>query len=193
MLKLPMATADCHSVRRLLLVLAALAVLAVPGSAGAGLGVGVTDDLGRDSADGGLSFVSTLGDLGFTENRVSVVWDPDAPTTIPSRPALDRYVANASAAGVRVVLAVYPGRPTAVADSPAVVGQFAAFLGDVARTYPQVTDFVVGNEPNQPFFWRPQFASTGAPVGCGTYEPLLAASYDALKAVNPAITVIGLG
>src|SRR3954468_24615949 len=105
MLKLPMAAADCHSMRRLLL-LAALAVLGVPASAGAGLGVGVTDDLGRDSADGGLSFVSTLGDLGFTENRVSVVWDPDAPATIPSRPALDRYVANASAAGVRVVLAV---------------------------------------------------------------------------------------
>jgi hypothetical protein len=72
------------------------------------------------------------------------------------------------------------------------VNRFAAFVADLARTYPQVTDFVVGNEPNQPLFWRPQFTA-GAPVACAAYEPLLAASYDALKAVNPSITVIGLG
>jgi hypothetical protein len=155
--------------------------------------VGVTDDLGRDSSDGGAAFVSTLGDLGFTENRVSVVWNPDDPTAIPQQARLDAYVPTATAAGVRVVLAVYPGRATAIADNPAATGQFAAFVAQLAQTYPQVTDFVVGNEPNQPQFWRPQFSQTGAPVACASYEPLLAASYDALKAVNPAITVIGLG
>ncbi len=193
MLKPPVARADWHSVRRFVLLAAALAALALPGAAGAGLGVGVTDDLGRDSSDGGAAFVATLADVGFTENRVSVVWDPDNPATIPSQARLDRFVPRASAAGIRVVLAVYPGRPTAVADNPAVVGQFAAFLAELARTYPQVTDFVVGNEPNQPQFWRPQFTATGAPLACASYEPLLAASYDALKAVSPAITVIGLG
>ena len=193
MLKPPVAGADWHSVRRFMLLAAALAVLALPGAASAGLGVGVTDDLGRDSPDGGAAFVATLDDLGFTENRVSVVWDADNPATIPFQASLDRYVANATAGGIRVVLAVYPGRPTAIADNPAAAGQFAAFLGDLARTYPQVTDFVVGNEPNQPQFWRPQFTTTGAPVACASYEPLLAASYDALKAVNPAITVIGVG
>jgi hypothetical protein len=193
MLKPPVAGADSHSVRRCLLLAAALiAASALPGAAGAGLGVGVTDDLGRDSPDGGAAFVSTLGDLGFSENRVSVVWNPDNPTTIPQRAQLDRFVPRAAAAGIRVVLAVYPGRPTAIADNPAATNQFAAFVADLARTYPQVTDFVVGNEPNQPMFWRPQFA-TGTPVACASYEPLLAASYDALKAVNPAITVIGLG
>src|SRR3954452_6421175 len=159
MLKPIVARADSNSVRRLSLLAAALAALALPGAAGAGLGVGVTDDLGRDSADGGAAFVSTLADLGFTENRVSVVWDPDNPAVIPQRAALDRYVPRASAAGVRIVLAVYPGRPTAIADNPAAVGQFAAFVAELARTYPQVTDFVVGNEPNQPQFWRPQFTA----------------------------------
>jgi len=193
MLKPPVAGADWHSVRRFTLLAAALAVLALPGAASAGLGVGVTDDLGRDSPDGGAAFVATLADLGFTENRVSVVWDPDNPTAIPGQAGLDGYVPMASAAGIRVVLAVYPGRQTAIADNPAAVGQFAAFVAALARTYPQVADFVVGNEPNQPQFWRPQFTAAGAPVACASYEPLLASSYDALKAVNPAITVIGLG
>src|SRR5205814_2564965 len=47
--------------------------------------------------------------------------------------------------------------------------------------------------PNQPRFWQPQFSETGADVSGASYEPLLAASYDALKGVDPSITVIGLG
>ena len=84
MLKPPMARADWHSVRRFSLLAAALAALALPGAAGAGLGVGVTDDLGRDSPDGGAAFVAMLGDLGFTENRVSVVLGPGQPRRDPA-------------------------------------------------------------------------------------------------------------
>jgi hypothetical protein len=56
-----------------------------------------------------------------------------------------------------------------------------------------VTDYIVGNEPNQPRFWRPQFDERGNRVGCSAYAGVLAAAYDVLKGVNPAITVIGLG
>ncbi len=54
-------------------------------------------------------------------------------------------------------------------------------------------DFVVGNEPNQPRFQRPQFSRAGRGLAAGVYAGLLAKSYDALKEVDPGIRVIGLG
>ncbi len=196
MLKPTLSSAETSPMpmRLALALLAALTVLAAaPAGAGGALTVGVTDDSGLGSADGGTSFVATLRDLGFAENRVTVLWDPDAPATIPNEAALDAYLAAASANSVRVVLAVYPARSTALTASANAVWQFTAFLEQLARRYPQVTDVVVGNEPNQPRFWRPQFDAAGHRVGCAAYAGVLAAAYDALKAVNPAITVVGLG
>jgi hypothetical protein len=187
------ADSSSMSTRLALAAVAALAALALPAGSSAALTVGVTDDVGLGGVDGGVSFLATLGDLGFRENRVSVVWDPDAPGTIPNKAAVDVYVANAAARGVRIVFAVYPSRSTALTASPAAVWQFTAFLELLARAYPQVTDYIVGNEPNQPRFWRPQFDEGGRRVACAAYAGVLAAAYDALKAVNPAITVIGLG
>ncbi len=195
MLKQPGLFAETSSMptRLTLAVLTALAALALPASGAAALSVGVTDDMGLGTPDGGAAFLTTLDDLGFSENRVSVLWDPDAPATIPNEAALDAFVATATARGVRVVLAVYPSRSTALTASQSAVWQFTAFLETLARRYPQVTDIVVGNEPNQPRFWRPQFDARGVRVGCSAYAGVLAAAYDALKGVNPAITVIGLG
>jgi hypothetical protein len=57
-----------------------------------------------------------------------------------------------------------------------------------------VRQFVVGNEPNQPAFWRPQLsATTGKVLSAARFGPFLAAGYDALKAVDPTITVVGVG
>ncbi len=50
---------------------------------------------------------------------------------------------------------------------------------------------IVGNEPNLNLFWLPQFGPDGADVAARSYEALLAESYDALKAVDPDVTVIG--
>ena len=194
MLKTRHAPADGDHVRRPALLIALLLLsLVVPGAAHAALAVGVTDDSGRDSADGGAAFLARLADVGLTENRVSIVWCPDAPTTIASQARLDAYVANATAAGVRLVFSVYPSKAGALTASPDAPGQFAGFLAQLAGDYPQVKDFVVGNEPNQPRFWQPQFSSAGTPLACASYEPALAAGYDALKSVDPAITVIGVG
>ena len=49
------------------------------------------------------------------------------------------------------------------------------------------------NEPNQPAFMRPQFKPAGANASAARAGAFLAAGYDALKAVDPAIKVIGLG
>jgi hypothetical protein len=173
-------------------VAACAAALVAAGAARADLAVGVADDHGKYAEDGG-AFFGTVRELGMAENRITVQWDAARPATIVERGFLDRSLPRAEAAGVRIVLAVYPARATGVTGTPGGAEQFAAFVAQVARTYPQVEDFVIGNEPNQPRFWQPQFAPDGSRVAAAAFYELLWRSYDALKAVDPSIRVIGLG
>jgi hypothetical protein len=69
--------------------------------------------------------------------------------------------------------------------------QFASYGAALAQELPGVTDFIVGNEPNLNRFWLPQFSRRGTDSAAPAYELLLARTYDALKAVNPDINVIG--
>lgn len=153
---------------------------------------GFADDAGKYADDGGAAFFSDLKAAGGTENRITVLWDPKRPETIVEKSFLDRSLPVAEAKGVRVVLHVFPARPTAL-SAPDAAESFAAFLTQLATEYPQVREYVVGNEPNQPRFLRPQFSPAGKGLAAATYATLLARSYDALKAVDPAIRVIGLG
>jgi hypothetical protein len=172
-------------------VCCACAALVLASSAAARVSFGITEDTGA-LGDPGV-FYSTLNDLGMTENRIGISWSASQPTTIPDQAALDYWVPVAAIHGIRVIFAVAPAHPTDVTASPAARAQFAAFLQELAHAYPSVKDFVVGNEPNQPRFWQPQFNTNGTDASGAAYEPLLAGSYDALKAVDPAINVIGIG
>jgi hypothetical protein len=167
------------------------AALAFCGRAGANVRFGITEDTGalRDP----VTFYSALNDLGAGENRIAISWDPAQPTAISNQAALDYWIPEATVHAVRVLFAVTPAHPGDITSSPARIDQFAAFLRQLATTYPVVKDYVIGNEPNQPRFWQPQFSTTGANLSGAAYEPLLAASYDALKGVDPSINVIGLG
>ncbi|MGB2951942.1 MAG: hypothetical protein WBB74_00965 [Gaiellaceae bacterium] len=164
----------------------ACVALALAGGAGA-VSYGVTEDGAKDA-----SFFDTLTDLGLTENRVSVAWNPATPNQLDNQAQLDWLVPEAAIHGIQIVISVAPAHPTDITGTRSAPGQFASFLQFVARRYPTVKDYVVGNEPNQPRFWQPQFIR-GVPVAGATYEPVLARSYDALKAVDPSINVIGLG
>jgi hypothetical protein len=168
------------------------AALALAGAAQGGLAVGITEDAGK-STDGGASFFATMADVGLTVNRVSVSWDPTRPDEIPGQAEIESWLPQAQTAGVRIMFAVSPARARDLTSSPSAPAQFADFLQRVARTFPQVKDFVIGNEPNQPKFWQPQFDSAGRPLSAAAYEPVLAKAYDALKAVDPTINVIGVG
>ena len=151
---------------------------------------GVSDDTGKYSDDGGESFFATMKDVGLTENRITVLWDPARPDTIVEKPFLDRSVPKAAAAGIRLVFAVYPLKARAIGDAPASAEQFASFLQLLATTYPQVKDYIVGNEPNQPRFWQPQFNADCSGASAAAYVALLARSYDTLKSIDPSIRVI---
>jgi hypothetical protein len=176
---------------RLLLPLALALCLAA--SARGAVRFGVTEDAGKYADDGGATFFPTLTDLGMTQNRITVFWDASHPAEIQEKAFLDRSLPVAAADHVQIVFSVQPLHPTDVTSTPGGALAFASYVADLARTYPQVKQFVIGNEPNQPRFWRPQFSAGSRPVAAAAYELMLALSYDALKAVDPTIDVIGLG
>jgi hypothetical protein len=174
-----------------LVLVCAFAALSLCSGGSAAVRFGITEDAGVLSDPN--VFYSTLTDIGASENRISISWDASQPTTLDGQAALDYWVPQAAIHGVRIIFAVSPLKPTDITASKSSIGQFTAFLQQLVRTYPTVTDYVIGNEPNQPRFWQPQFGRNGAALSGAAYEPLLASSYDALKAANPAINVIGIG
>ena len=179
---------------RVAAVIALVSALAVTGAAAAAAPrYGLADDAGKYADNGGGPFFARLRSLGMTENRITVLWYADRPAVVVDAPFLDRALPHAAARGVRVVLHVYPARPLEFASTPTAVDDFARFVERLARRYPQVRQFVIGNEPNQPRFWRPQYTPFGEGAAAAAYSAVLGAAYDALKGVDPGLTVIGMG
>jgi hypothetical protein len=171
----------------------ACACLALAGPAQASVDVGIADDSPVGIADGGAAFFALMNDIGLREVRLTVVWDPAQPATIENQAQIESLVPVATLRGVRVTFSVMPPKARTVTSSPEAAAGFVDFLQLVARTFPTVRDVIVGNEPNQPRFWQPQFDARGRGVSAAAYEALLARCYDALKAVDPSINVIGVG
>lgn len=178
-----------------LLAAATASVIALLGGASpaAAVDVGANDDMARYQDDRGAAMFAQMRALGLTQVVIGVRHTPSDPLAIPGRESLAEAVETATAAGLRVVLAIYPYPPREIEAGVGTPALFAAFVKQVATAYPQVRHFVIGNEPNQPAFWRPQFDRSGANVSAGAFGAYLAAAYDALKAVDRSLTVIGVG
>jgi hypothetical protein len=134
-----------------------------------------------------------MKNVGLTENRITLLWDSAHPTEIDNQDEVSSALDRATADGVKVTLALYPEKAKSLTDSSSNQAKFVAWTALVARAFPQVKDVIVGNEPNKSRFWQPQFLANGKGAACAAYEPVLAASYDALKAVDRSITVLGIG
>jgi hypothetical protein len=155
---------------------------------------GITDDATKYADDGGAFLFREMNDLGMADNRVIVFWDENTPAKILEGDFVDQMMPVAAAAGIRIVLAVQPIHALAFSTNTAArIAAFARYVGQVARRWPQVREFVIGNEPNVRRFFQPQHAADGSIVSAGVYEQVLAASYDSLKKIDPGITVDGLG
>jgi hypothetical protein len=170
----------------------ACAALALAGAASSTT-FGVADDAGKYSEDQGASFFHMLTDLGMTENRMAVFWDPANPTAIVDQAFLDRSIPNAMRRGIEVIFAVYPLKARALVDTPNGIQLFADYVAKVARRYPSVRKIICLNEGNQPRFHQPQFDEAGNGISGYVQERAMAACYDAVKAVDPNIAVIGFG
>ena len=119
--------------------------------------------------------------LGAAED---VVRAPDLPTA-------QAKMVQLRLAGFTVYVSVYhPGQRTTPLEATAQA-QFAQYTAAIARELPSFDDFIVGNEPNLNRFWLPQFAPDGSNASAPAYLSLLAQTYDALKAVDPTLTVWG--
>ena len=178
-------------------ILAAATALAVALLCGASVAVaanvGANDDSAKHADDGGAALYAEMAGLGLTQTVIGVRFVPSDAMVIQEKPLLDRAIAAAQAAGLRVVLAVYPYPPREIEAGLSSPSMFASYVGVLASIYPEVKHFVIGNEANQPAFWRPQFDASGQNASAPAFGPYLAASYDVLKGVDPAISVIGVG
>jgi hypothetical protein len=181
--------------RRLLLAAALVAAVAVaPARAGGPtMVIGAAEDaVQQDSLVGAKAKLDLLRLAGFGAVRIAETWTPGdrTPTALEQK----RLVAVTGAAkldAVKVYVAVLNAgsRTTPLTDGDQ--SDFAAFTASIARKYPSVTAFAIGNEPNNNRFWLPQFALDGSDAAAVAYESLLAKTYDALKAVSTGIEVIG--
>lgn len=180
--------------RRTATLCACFVALATATGAAAAPRFGVAEDATKYADDGGAALYPRLTELGMVENRITVRWSPADPTAIQEQGFLDRALPAAAAAGIRIVFDVYPTDPLAFSSSPEVrATTFAAYLQTLAHRYPQVTDYIVGNEPNESYFWQPQFGAGGAQVSAPAFLRVITAAYDVLKAVDPDIRVIAAG
>ncbi|MDX6400160.1 MAG: hypothetical protein QOF27_766, partial [Gaiellaceae bacterium] len=122
---------------------------------------GVADDAGKYADDSGGTFFHMLTDLGMTENRMAVFWDPTQPNTIVDQAFLDRSVPQAMRRGIEVIFAIYPQKARFLVDTPNGVQLFAQYAARVVQRYPYVRKVICLNEGNQPRFHQPQFDETG--------------------------------
>jgi hypothetical protein len=128
---------------------------------------------------------------GFRAIALSATWTPPASRIDDTQLGQLRAAAKAAAtADIKPIVAVYSfSGVTPLTDEAR--GQFASFAASIPRAIPEVRDVVVGNEPNLNLFWMPQFAADGSDAAAPAYLALLARTYDALKAVDDKINVIG--
>ena len=179
---------------RLLAALALVVLLqAAPAGAGTGLFVGAAENNAR-SLDPGVAKakMDLAARAGLGVVRMVVIWSPGR-TTVGGDDliALGNATTAAQLDGVRVILSVYPEGPRAAPLTSRARSEFALFVASIAKQFPSITDFVIGNEPNLNLFWMPQFGANGVDLAARSYELLLARTYDALKSVSDAVNVIG--
>ena len=180
---------------RAAILLAALALVAVPTAraGGPGLILGATEDATKSAT---MTVAKAQMDLlvaaGFTADRITQEWAPGQ-TALPAtgRQVLENVAAAAKLDGVTIICVITNHGSATTPLTPADQEDFASYAASVARAVPSFRIFVVGNEPNLNRYWLPQYNDDGSDAAAPAYESLLATTYDALKQVSPAITVLG--
>src|SRR2546423_1419941 len=112
----------------------------------------------------------------------------------PNRGILTRRGFGLTPSGSIPTLAARPAMPVGSSTTPLTATartQFARFASDVARRVPTIREYIIGNEPNLNRYWLPQFGPNGEDVAASGYVQLLARTYDAMKAADKNVFIIG--
>ena len=129
---------------------------------------------------------------GFDSVRVTAIWAPGLVAPAPDElRAVQNVVAGGALAGIRVYVSVYASGSRTTPLTPEAQQQFAQFTRSLVASTPLLRDVIVGNEPNLNRFWLPQFNPDGSNAAAPAYLSLLAQTYDAVKAANPAVRIWG--
>jgi len=184
--------------RALLVGITCLLALALAPAALAGgpeMLIGATEDSAQQPS---LALAKSQMDMaklaGFNAVRLSIRWDLGQ--TVPPADALARLKNAVDAAnldGIHVILSMYPRGSTQTPLTDGSRLDFATWVVAVLKGVPTVKDVIVGNEPNLNRFWLPQFDLDGSDAAARAFLPLLAETYDAIKALDPKIVVGGIG
>ena len=155
--------------------------------------IGAAEDEGRN-ADPAVARakVDLAAAAGFQALRVTAIWSPGQ-TAVPDDQlaALQSIAAAGVFDGITIYTTVMPYGSRTTPLTETARRQFASYAADLARRVPQMRNLIIGNEPNINRYWLPQFGPKGEDVAALAYEKLLARTYDAVKAVDPATFVIG--
>ena len=135
-------------------------------------------------------------DLGVRVVRVNALWSPNPGYAYSNgglrfTGAVRDLAENAHGWDVQVVVSFYPGRAAWAPQDDASRHQFCAAAQQLALAQPQITAFIIGNEPNTSRYWQPQFNADGSPASPQSYFQTVALCYDMLHAVRPGINVVG--
>ena len=162
-----------------LLAVAAAAILAAAPRAAV---IGVNEDETKTNT----SLYAQIASAGLKQNVLSVTWQQGSGLSSGQQTVIRSAISAGQAQGVKIVLAIYPavGQAARFGD-PANKAEFIAFVTNTLRSFPQVKDVVIGNEPNRTLFM--------SPVNPAYFAELLGDAYDAVKAVDPSIKVLGAG
>ena len=106
-------------------------------SVGVAADVGANDDSAKFSDDGGAALYARMAGLGLRQTVIGVRFVPSEAMVIQDKPLLDRAIASAHRAGLRVVLAVYPYPPREIEAGSRSPSLFASYVGVLASIYPQ--------------------------------------------------------
>jgi len=155
--------------------------------------VGVVDDaLAQQSWGFARAQTDVSRDAGFDAAVVSATWRRGQRRP-PAR--LVRVLRNVAAATRRAdmkpFVVVWHGFAHNTPRTPSERADFAAFCAAVVKALPTVRNVIVGNEPNLDTFWKPQFGAGTRDLAALNYMDLLGRSYDAIKAVDPGVRVLG--
>jgi hypothetical protein len=163
--------------------------------AGSGMAIGADEDAGKQANPSTAKMKMDLARLaGLSAIRITQVWvKGQTALSNADSMALQNAANAASLDGVKLIVTIYNYKSsnTPLTDTDRV--QFAQYARAIVQTVPSVTDFVVGNEPNNNLFWQPQFNADGSDAAAPAFERLLAQTYDAIKIVRPSARVFGAG